>query len=251
MELRRYESEEFNKAPTIYVCAYEVENYIWVSNVNDRSTYHAPINKLKLLGYFVRMSSSGYGENQQIHYVFLNPYNNKETDVMIDFICKKKRYNCFFGEYPLECIIAQQIPITSLLACQKNIPFDLMNIIQQFRIGEGNPKLQKLLEYCVRISEKNFMMKKLMLNNPKLLEDEHSMSNKSLLIVKDQKPPKLNPFEYIDDIDKYQDPKAKTKAKKARTIQSNYDVVNYLASNHRNIIFYKKNYSTMIVKKYN
>jgi len=104
----------------------------------------------------------------------------------MDFIFKNKRYNCFFGEYPLECIIAQQVPITSLLACQKNIPFDVMNIIQEFRIGEGNLKLQKLLEYCIRVSETNFTMKKLISIVPK----ENFMSIEPLKL------PYQYPFEY-------------------------------------------------------
>ena len=183
MKLVRLNFNKF-KPGIVYVCAYKVTKNISLSNdITYDSTYYAPKDKLKLLGHFIGVSLS---VGLQIDYVFLNPYNNKKINVKMDFIFKNKRYNCFFGEYPLECIIAQQVPITSLLACQKNIPFDVMNIIQEFRIGEGNLKLQKLLEYCIRVSETNFTMKKLISIVPK----ENFMSNEPLKL------PYQYPFEY-------------------------------------------------------
>ena len=47
--------------------------------------------------------------------------------------------------------------IISLPAWQRNINFDFMRIIQQFRIGDNSPELDKFLEYYIKVSEEKFM----------------------------------------------------------------------------------------------
>jgi len=187
------------------------QNIIYISTCEARHTYKdkygtvsvakyiiydVPADRLKVLGYFQR-SLGGFPKR----FRFKNPYNNEETDVAIDFMIDGIIHHTFIAEYPLECIISQQVPITSLLACQKNIPFDVMNIIQQFRIGEGNPKLQKLLDYCINISEKNFMRK--------ASDQNLDSTTLNLIDVEAPKLPNEYPFEYFFDKNKYSNPKKK------------------------------------------
>jgi len=140
---------------TIYVGAYRIledsdhhNHYLIFADTK----YNAPVDSLILLGYFIKATYLGCSGKQKCLYTFKNPYNNEEKDFKNNFL--------FFTEFSKECITSLQVPITALLSCKKNIPFYVMNIIQEFRIGEGNHKLQKLLEYCIEVTEQKYMKDK-------------------------------------------------------------------------------------------
>jgi hypothetical protein len=152
---------------TIYVGAYRIledsdnhNDYLIRDLLFADTKYNAPVDSLILLGYFIKATYLGCSGKQKRFYTFKNPYNNEEKDFKIKFGKDNKNHFLFFTEFSKECITSLQVPITALLSCKKNIPFYVMNIIQEFRIGEGNHKLQKLLEYCIEVTEQKYMKDK-------------------------------------------------------------------------------------------
>jgi len=162
--LRRISMKQFKKS-TLYVGDVYSKNIFKGLNgtitsnfpITDKTIYNAPIDSLMLLGYFIKATYLGYGREQYLYYTFFNPYKNKAIHIKIDDCINATQYFAFFSEYPVECIIARQVAITCLLACEKNIPFEVLDIIQKFKIGEENLKLQKLLKDCLEVTEQKIM----------------------------------------------------------------------------------------------
>jgi len=133
----------------------------------DSCTYNAPVSRLMLLGYFIRATY----EDQKIYYTFFHPYNHEEIVIPIDYFKGGLRYYAFFAEYPIECIISQQIPIICLLACKKNLPFGVIHMIQEYIGEEGNLELQELLEHTLKGIEQRWIERvPQCLKQPKLFE---------------------------------------------------------------------------------